>query len=269
MVGGPLVNGQEDFSQYPFNLATEGYRQPGSAFKPFTLAVALEHGYGPSSVFDSRPLDLIVPHSGGKEHFYGPQLRQRLRRARPRSPPPPPTPTTACSRSSGLSPGVGTTRIARDGHGDGHPLPGLHQLRDDHRRPQGRRDHRWTWPTPMRRSPTAGCGCTTRCSAPLTRARSASPRSSVRTSAASGKRNALFAVPRYRRVIPAGVAADDPSDFPGRGPAGHRHPGGDRRRRRRRQDRDHEQLRGRLVRRLDAADHDGGVGRLIPTSWSR
>ena len=33
--------------QYPFNLATEGFRQPGSAFKPFTLAVALEHGYGP------------------------------------------------------------------------------------------------------------------------------------------------------------------------------------------------------------------------------
>ena len=28
-------------SQYPFNLATQGHRQPGSSFKPFTLAVAL------------------------------------------------------------------------------------------------------------------------------------------------------------------------------------------------------------------------------------
>ena len=41
MVGGPSSTA-EDYQQYPFNLATEGYRQPGSAFKPFTLAVALE-----------------------------------------------------------------------------------------------------------------------------------------------------------------------------------------------------------------------------------
>ena len=69
MVGGPLVDGQEDFEKYPFNLATEGYRQPGSAFKPFTLAVALQHGFTPDSVIDSRPLNLIVPNSGGKEHY--------------------------------------------------------------------------------------------------------------------------------------------------------------------------------------------------------
>ena len=69
MVGGPLVNGQQDFNKFPFNLATEGLRQPGSAFKPFTLAVALQHGFGPDSVIDSKPLNLIVPHSRGKEHF--------------------------------------------------------------------------------------------------------------------------------------------------------------------------------------------------------
>ena len=69
MVGGPVVNGQEDYSQYPFNLATEAERQPGSAFKPFTLAVALEKGFGPSSVFLSAPFDVVVPHSGGKEIF--------------------------------------------------------------------------------------------------------------------------------------------------------------------------------------------------------
>jgi penicillin-binding protein 1A len=69
MVGGPIVGGQEDFTKYPFNLATQGHRQPGSSFKPFTLAIALESGYGPSSIIDSAPQDFIVPNSGGKEHF--------------------------------------------------------------------------------------------------------------------------------------------------------------------------------------------------------
>ena len=69
MVGGPLVNGSQDYQRYPFNLATEGLRQPGSSFKPFTLAVALQRGYGPDSVIDSHPLNLIVPNSAGREHF--------------------------------------------------------------------------------------------------------------------------------------------------------------------------------------------------------
>ena len=70
MVGGPIVNGQEDFNQFPFNLATEGHRQPGSAFKPFTLAMALESGkYSPSSIINSAPQDFVVPNSGGREHF--------------------------------------------------------------------------------------------------------------------------------------------------------------------------------------------------------
>jgi penicillin-binding protein 1A len=70
MVGGPIVNGEEDYGQYPFNLATESQRQPGSAFKPFTLAMALESGkYGPDSIIDSAPQNFIVPNSGGKEHF--------------------------------------------------------------------------------------------------------------------------------------------------------------------------------------------------------
>ena len=69
MVGGPIVNGKEDYQQYPFNLATQGQRQPGSAFKPFTLAVALEAGYTPNSVFLSAPAQFVVPNSGGKEIF--------------------------------------------------------------------------------------------------------------------------------------------------------------------------------------------------------
>src|SRR5205807_1784058 len=50
MVGGPIVNGQEDFKDSQFNLATQGHRQPGSAFKPFTLAAALQSAdYSPVS----------------------------------------------------------------------------------------------------------------------------------------------------------------------------------------------------------------------------
>jgi penicillin-binding protein 1A len=70
MVGGPIVGGREDYGRYPFNLATEAERQPGSAFKPFTLAVALEAGYGPGSLFLSAPANFVVPHTHGREIFH-------------------------------------------------------------------------------------------------------------------------------------------------------------------------------------------------------
>ena len=38
-----------------FNLATQGHRQAGSAFKPFTLAAALEHGTSLYSYFNGPP----------------------------------------------------------------------------------------------------------------------------------------------------------------------------------------------------------------------
>ena len=112
MVGGPLVDGHQDYEQYPFNLATLGERQPGSSFKPFTLAVALQHGYTPDSVFDSKPLDLIVPNSGGKEHYHVHNDDNEYRG--------PITVAEATAQSDnsvftqlGLSPGVGTKRISR------------------------------------------------------------------------------------------------------------------------------------------------------------
>ncbi len=49
MVGG------YDYRTQPFNLATQGQRQPGSAFKPFTLVTALEQGLSPDQVFTSAP----------------------------------------------------------------------------------------------------------------------------------------------------------------------------------------------------------------------
>jgi penicillin-binding protein 1A len=48
MVGGP------DFATKPFNLATQGHRQPGSSIKPFTLITALEEGISPYTVFPSE-----------------------------------------------------------------------------------------------------------------------------------------------------------------------------------------------------------------------
>ena len=58
MVGG------RDYDTSPFNLATQGERQPGSAFKAFDLAVALRDGISPYSVWPSHPLVLHDPHGG-------------------------------------------------------------------------------------------------------------------------------------------------------------------------------------------------------------
>ena len=63
MVGG------NDFEKEPFNLATNGHRQPGSSFKPFTLITAFQNGFGPTSTFPSAPQTFTVPNSGGKEFF--------------------------------------------------------------------------------------------------------------------------------------------------------------------------------------------------------
>jgi penicillin-binding protein 1A len=63
MVGG------RDYSQTPFNLATQGQRQPGSSIKPFILAQALKSGISPGSVWPSRKQIFTVPNSRGKEKF--------------------------------------------------------------------------------------------------------------------------------------------------------------------------------------------------------
>src|SRR5207253_5734859 len=47
MVGG------RDFDESHFNRAVQAHRQPGSAFKPFLYAAALEAGYTPASVIDN------------------------------------------------------------------------------------------------------------------------------------------------------------------------------------------------------------------------
>lgn len=51
------------FSQSQFNRATQAQRQPGSSFKPFVYAAALDNGYTPASVVLDAPIEIV---SGGE-----------------------------------------------------------------------------------------------------------------------------------------------------------------------------------------------------------
>jgi penicillin-binding protein 1A len=63
MVGG------HNYDETPFNLATEGERQPGSSFKAFDLAAALEDGISPESEWPSREKTFFVHGPDGTEKF--------------------------------------------------------------------------------------------------------------------------------------------------------------------------------------------------------
>lgn len=51
-----LVGGS-NYDERPFNLATQGHRQPGSSFKTFTLISALQKGYSLGSTFRSAKIE--------------------------------------------------------------------------------------------------------------------------------------------------------------------------------------------------------------------
>lgn len=57
-----------DFDSTPFNLATQGYRQPGSTVKPFILAEALEQGVSPFAIYESAP-QLFRFGKNNREYF--------------------------------------------------------------------------------------------------------------------------------------------------------------------------------------------------------
>jgi len=84
------LSGGFSFKKSEFNRATQAARQPGSAFKPFIYALALENGYTPSTLVLDAPLvleqgyDLKMwkPENYGKK-FYGPStLRMGLEKSR-------------------------------------------------------------------------------------------------------------------------------------------------------------------------------------------
>lgn len=51
------------YAQSEFNRATQAMRQPGSSFKPFVYAAALDNGYTPASVIMDAPVEFV---SGGQ-----------------------------------------------------------------------------------------------------------------------------------------------------------------------------------------------------------
>ena len=84
------LSGGFSFKKSEFNRATQALRQPGSAFKPFVYALALENNYTPTSLILDAPLvldqgdDLKMwkPENYGKK-FYGPStLRVGLEKSR-------------------------------------------------------------------------------------------------------------------------------------------------------------------------------------------
>jgi penicillin-binding protein 1A len=60
MVGG------RNYWESKFNRAVQARRQPGSAFKPFVYAAAIERGYGPSMIIRDEPYIVDLP--GGKTY---------------------------------------------------------------------------------------------------------------------------------------------------------------------------------------------------------
>ena len=52
------LTGGADYAASPFNRVTQSKRQPGSSFKPFVYALALEDGYSPYDVFNDRPISI-------------------------------------------------------------------------------------------------------------------------------------------------------------------------------------------------------------------
>jgi penicillin-binding protein 1A len=78
------------YDQSQFNRATQALRQPGSSFKPFVYAAALDNGYTPSTVVMDAPISIDMGQGGGvwtpenySRKFYGPQtLRFGLEQSR-------------------------------------------------------------------------------------------------------------------------------------------------------------------------------------------
>ena len=84
------TTGGFSFAESEFNRATQAWRQPGSSFKPFVYAAALDNGYTPSSLVLDGPIE--VDPGGGQpvwkpenysQKFYGPStLRVGIEQSR-------------------------------------------------------------------------------------------------------------------------------------------------------------------------------------------
>ncbi len=87
---GRVISMQGGFSYQHsvFNRATQAQRQPGSSFKPFVYAAALDSGYSPATIVIDAPIEINTPQGlwrprNASNQYYGPTpLRTGIERSR-------------------------------------------------------------------------------------------------------------------------------------------------------------------------------------------
>jgi len=82
------MQGGFSYQHSVFNRATQALRQPGSAFKPFVYAAALDSGYTPATIVIDAPIEINTPDGlwrpkNSSNRFYGPTpLRTGIEQSR-------------------------------------------------------------------------------------------------------------------------------------------------------------------------------------------
>jgi penicillin-binding protein 1A len=71
------IQGGFSYQHSVFNRATQAQRQPGSSFKPFVYASALDSGYTPATLVIDAPIEIDTPQGlwrpkNASDKFYGP-----------------------------------------------------------------------------------------------------------------------------------------------------------------------------------------------------
>ncbi|KJZ24236.1 penicillin-binding protein 1A [Tritonibacter mobilis] len=71
------MQGGFSYQHSVFNRATQAQRQPGSSFKPFVYAAALDSGYSPATIVIDAPIEVNTPQGvwrpkNSNHKFYGP-----------------------------------------------------------------------------------------------------------------------------------------------------------------------------------------------------
>jgi len=82
------MQGGFSYQHSVFNRATQAQRQPGSSFKPFVYASALDSGYSPATIVIDAPIEINTPQGlwrprNSSNKFYGPTpLRTGIEQSR-------------------------------------------------------------------------------------------------------------------------------------------------------------------------------------------
>lgn len=82
------MQGGFSYQHSVFNRATQATRQPGSSFKPFVYAAALDSGFAPNTIVIDAPIEINTPQGlwrpkNASNKFYGPApLRTGIERSR-------------------------------------------------------------------------------------------------------------------------------------------------------------------------------------------